>query len=195
MKLLWGICGSFCNHPTILQLLKKLTSEYDLDLQFVISEKCSQCDTRFGTSEQLIQSLEFISHKKVFTSIVQAETVGPYSDFDAFVIAPCTASCLSRLAHGLYDHSVALCAKAMLRNQKPVILAIASNDILSTSSVNLFQLFQHKDIYVVPFYQDDPIRKPNSCISDFSLIYDTLYKAIEGQQIQPILIQKGNKDE
>lgn len=187
MKLLWGICGSFCNHPKILQVLDQENQKNALDLQFVISENCAFCDTRFGTKEHLIESLERISHKKVFTSIVQAETVGPYSDFDAMVIAPCTASCLSHLACGNYDHSVALCAKAMLRNEKPVILAIASNDILSISSLNLFSLLQHKLIYVVPFYQDDPVKKPNSCISEFELILPTLKEALNGKQLQPLL--------
>ncbi len=190
MKVLWGICGSFCNHPKILRILEKESQQHQLDLQFVISENCAACDTRFGTKEYLIDSLERISHKKVFTSIVQAETVGPYSDFDAMVIAPCTASCLSHLACGNYDHSVALCAKAMLRNEKPVVLAIASNDILSISSVNLFTLLQHKLIYVVPFYQDDPVRKPNSCISEFDLILPALYQALDGKQLQPLLSQR-----
>ena len=79
----------------------------------------------------------------------------------------------------------------MLRNQKPVVLAIASNDILSLSSENLFQLIQHKDVYAVPFYQDDPVKKPNSCISEFSLIYDTVLSALEHKQLQPLLHQKG----
>ena len=190
MKLLWGICGSFCNHPSILDYLKKSVKLYGWDIQFVISENCASCDTRFGSSHDLICELEAISHKKVFTSIVQAETVGPYSDFEAFVIAPCTASCLSHLSNGNYSHSVALCAKAMLRNQKPVLLGIASNDILSFSSLNLFALMQRKHVYVVPFYQDDPFGKPNSCISEFSLIEPALSCALRGIQIQPVLHQK-----
>ena len=192
MKLLWGITGSFCNHPKVLSLLKQLKDK-DLELQFVISENCARFDTRFLESRQLIRELEDISSRKVFSTIVQAETVGPYSDFEAFVIAPCTASCLSHLANGNYDHSVALCAKAMLRNEKPVILAIASNDILSFSSINLFTLLQHKNVYVVPFYQDDPVKKPNSCISDFELIEATLKEALTGHQIQPLLLQRKEK--
>ena len=191
MKLLWGICGSFCNHPVVLAYLKKAVQQYQWDLQFVVSENCAVCNTRFGSSEELIDELEKISGKKVFTSIVQAETVGPYSDFEAFVVAPCTASCLSHLTHGNYSHSVALCAKAMLRNNKPVVLAIASNDILSMSSINLFTLLQRKNVYAVPFYQDDPVKKPNSCISEFELIADTLQSALEGKQIQPLLYHKG----
>ncbi|MBQ4343826.1 MAG: dipicolinate synthase subunit B [Erysipelotrichaceae bacterium] len=190
MKLLWGICGSFCNHPKILDYLYKEAQKNEWDLQFVISENCASCDTRFGTKEYLIKTLEDISHKKVFSSIVQAETVGPYSDFEAMVIAPCTASCLSHLACGNYDHSVSLCAKAMLRNEKPIVLAIASNDILSLSSCNLFTLLQHKNIYVVPFYQDDPIKKPNSCISDFDLILPALQNALKGKQLQPLFANR-----
>ena len=189
MNVLWGICGSFCNHQNILNLLQK--PEYQsMDLQFVISNNCATCDTRFMESDQLIKQLEIISKKKVFTSIVQAETVGPYADYEVMVIAPCTASTLSHLAQGCYDHSVALCAKAMLRNQKPVVLAIASNDILSGSAINLFSLMQRKQIYVVPFYQDDVISKPNSCVSEFSLIYPTVIEAMKGKQIQPLLHHK-----
>lgn len=189
MKVLWGICGSFCNHQNILNLLQK--PEYQsMDLQFVISNNCATCDTRFMESDQLIKQLEIISKKKVFTSIVQAETVGPYSDYEVMVIAPCTASTLSHLAQGCYDHSVALCAKAMLRNQKPVVLAIASNDILSGSAMNLFTLLQRKQIYVVPFYQDDVVSKPNSCVSEFSLIYPAIVEAMKGKQIQPLLYHK-----
>ena len=191
MKILWGICGSFCNHQLILNLLETCDELKQFDLQFVISENCAECDTRFMESSQLIQRLEKISGKKVFTSIVQAETVGPYADYEVCVIAPCTASTLSHLANGCYDHSVALCAKAMLRNQKPVVLAIASNDILSASSINLFTLLQRKLIYVVPFYQDDVHSKPYSCISEFSLIYQTIMDAVKGNQIQPLLLQKG----
>ncbi len=191
MKILWGICGSFCNHQAILNLLETSEAMKQLDIQFVISENCAECDTRFMESAQLIQRLEKISGKKVFTSIVQAETVGPYADYEVFIIAPCTASTLSHLANGCYDHSVALCAKAMLRNQKPVVLAIASNDILSASSINLFTLLQRKLIYVVPFYQDDIYSKPNSCVSEFSLIYETVLNALKGKQIQPLLYQRG----
>ena len=194
MKILWGICGSFCNHQAILNLLETNEKIKEFDIQFVISENCAECDTRFMESSQLIQRLESISGKKVFTSIVQAETVGPYADYELFVIAPCTASTLSHLANGCYDHSVALCAKAMLRNQKPVVLAIASNDILSASSVNLFTLLQRKLIYVVPFYQDGIRSKPYSCISEFSLIYETIMYALKGKQIQPLLHQKGASD-
>ena len=92
MKVLWGICGSFCNHQAILNLLETNDNIKQLDIQFVISENCAECDTRFMESSQLIQQLESISGKKVFTSIVQAETVGPYADYELFVIAPCTAS-------------------------------------------------------------------------------------------------------
>ena len=191
MNVLWGICGSFCNHQAILNLLETDERIRTYDLQFVISENCAQCDTRFMESAQLIQRLEKISGKKVFTSIVQAETVGPYADYEVFVIAPCTASTLSHLANGCYDHSVALCAKAMMRNQKPVVLAIASNDVLSGSSVNLFTLMQRKHIYVVPFYQDDVKRKPCSCVSDFSLIVPTIEQALKNVQLQPLLLQKG----
>ena len=194
MKILWGICGSFCNHHAILNLLKTNDKIKQFDIQFVISENCAECDTRFMESSQLIHRLESISGKKVFASIVQAETVGPYADYELFVIAPCTASTLSHLANGCYDHSVALCATAMLRNQKPVVLAIASNDILSASSVNLFTLLQRKLIYVVPFYQDDIRSKPYSCISEFSLIYETIMYALKGKQIQPLLHQKGASD-
>ena len=187
-KLLVGISGSFCNHERVLNELEKLNDEYELS--FVFTQNVTTLDTRFSTAKDLMEQCQRLTDMPIITSIVEAEKIGPSNIFDLMVIAPCSANTLSRIVHGAYDCPVALCAKAMVRNQKNVLIGIASNDILGISGVNVMKMINMKNFYVLPFYQDAPELKPNSCTSDFTLLKDALGSAFESKQIQPILREK-----
>lgn len=188
VKLLVGITGSFCNHQRVLAELNKLIDKYELT--FVFTKNVSSLDTRFSSAKDLIaQCLKMTKHP-IILDIVEAEKIGPLNQYDLMTIVPCSANSLSRLVHGAYDCPVALCAKAMVRNKKNVILGVSSNDILGISGVNLMKCLQIKHFYVLPIYQDDPILKPNSCTSMYELLNDTLKLASQNLQIQPILREK-----
>lgn len=187
MKILWGISGSFCNHDVAMEQMEAMVKK-GYDIQVILSENAATLSTRYGTAQERISRLEQISGKKVFSTLVEAEQVGPILKFDYFIIAPMTATVLSKLAQGIYDNTITLAVKAMLRNKRPVVVGIASNDFLGISGQNLMQLKLIRHIYFVPFYQDDMFNKENSLISKWSLIEETLLSAQNGQQLQPILL-------
>lgn len=184
-NILFGISGSFCNHAAILIELKKLC--INNEVQVVVSENVFYLDTRFHLSNSFINEIELCTNNKVWHSLVEVEQIGPYYHFDVFLIVPCTSSVVSKLKNGIYDHPITLAAKAMIRNQKNIVLGIASNDFLGIGAGNLFTLMNYKYMYVIPFYQDDPILKPNSLISDFTLLESCAELAISDIQMQPIL--------
>lgn len=187
-KLLFGISGSFCNHAKILQELKKLCKKNEV--QVVVSENVYTCSTRFFKHEDFIAQIEKITGKHVIHTIVEAETIGPRNPFDLMIIAPMSASLCARLKHGLYDHPVALAAKAMIRNQKNVVVGIASNDVLGASAENFFSLIDRKYIYVLPFYQDAPVDKPYSVVSCWSMMEPACDLALQNKQIQPLFYEE-----
>ena len=186
MRILWAFSGSFCNHAAVIKEMELLCNK-GWEITAILSKNCSELNTRFGTSEAMKERIEKITGKQIMMSLTDAETVGPSCKYDCMVIAPCTSTVIAKLAHGDYDHNCTLAAKAMLRNDKPVVLAIASNDILGNTSEALFRLKQTKNIYLVPFFQDDPFTKANSCISKWNLIENTVYSSIHGKQLQPLL--------
>ena len=160
----------------------------------IVSENTAQLDTRFGTAKERLSQLERLTGKPVMTTLQEAERTGPIDHFDAMVIAPMTATELNKLALGIYDTPVTLAAKALLRNEKPLVLGIASNDFLGLSGANLLRLKQVRHLFFVPFGQDDYVRKPNSLVSDWRLIEATLQAALEDRQIQPLLLEgKGSQ--
>ncbi|NCB53012.1 MAG: dipicolinate synthase subunit B, partial [Clostridia bacterium] len=151
-------------------------------------ENAASTDSRFGKAADFLQKLEMLTEKPVITSIAAAEPLGPKALLDVLVIAPCTGNTLSKLALGITDTSVTMAAKAHLRNGRPVVIAVATNDGLSGSASNIGALLGRKNVYFVPFGQDDPSRKPCSLVADFSQIEQAVENAFEGIQIQPILI-------
>lgn len=187
-KILLGICGSFCNHEMILTELKKLVIVYDV--QIIVSENVYSMDTHFHDALPFIKKLEMYSNHEVWHTLVEAEKVGPMYGFDLMVIAPMTGTVLSKLKNGIYDNPVTLAAKAHLRNGKNVLIAISSNDLLSISGVNLFTIINYKNIYCVPFYQDNPYVKPNSLTSEWSLLESSIEAALVNKQIQPLLLER-----
>ena len=182
-----ALCGSYCTYEKVLKEAEKLAADWDLTA--LMSETAACTDSRFGKAEDFIARLEALTGKGVMRSIVEAERVGPEKLFDVLVIAPCTGATLARLASGLTDTAVTMAAKSHLRNGRPVVIALSTNDALSGSLGSIATVSARKNIYFVPLGQDDPERKPCSLVCDFSLLQDTMLSALSGIQLQPVLRQ------
>ena len=186
VKIGFALTGSFCTFDKVMQELKKLTEIYDVTV--IMSSSARMTDTRFGTADSFVERIRTLTGKEIISTIPAAEPIGPKKLFDALVIAPCTGNSLAKLAHGITDSSVTMAAKAHLRNEKPLIIAPSTNDGLGANAKNLGLLLNMKNIYFVPFGQDDPINKHKSLVADFTQIIPTLEEALQGRQIQPLLI-------
>ena len=180
-----ALCGSYCTYEKLFKAAEKLAETYDLIP--IMSENAAETDTRFGTATEHIKHLMLLSGHKVVTTIAEAEPLGPAQPLDALLIAPCTGNTLAKLSHGITDTAVTMAAKAHLRNGRPVIIALSTNDGLSGSAENIARLLNRKHFYFVPFRQDDPVKKPRSLQADFSLLEETVRAALQGRQLQPIL--------
>ena len=180
-----ALCGSYCTYEKVLKEAEKLAADWDLTA--LMSETAACTDSRFGKAEDFIARLEALTGKGVMRSIVEAERVGPEKLFDVLVIAPCTGATLARLASGLTDTAVTMAAKSHLRNGRPVVIALSTNDALSGSAENIAALLNRKNYYFVHFGQDDPEGKPSSLQADFSRMGEAAAAALEGRQLQPVL--------
>lgn len=180
-----ALTGSYCTYDKVFAAAEDLAKKYDLTA--ILSETSAATDSRFGKAEDFRRRLETITGKAVIDSIVSAEPIGPQGMFDVLVIAPCTGNTAAKLCHGITDTAVTMAAKSHLRGGRPLVLAFGSNDGLSASAKNIGELLNRKNIYFVPFYQDDPTNKPRSLASDYALLEDSILRAAEGRQIQPIL--------
>ncbi len=187
MKLLYAMCGSFCTHKTSLKVLEALSAENDITP--ALSEVSRDTDTRFGTAENLKREINRICQKSPITSIQKAEEIVTKGNFDAVLVSPCTGNTLAKIANGITDSTVTMCVKAQLRNRRPVIIALATNDGLSANLFNIALTLEKKNIYFVPFGQDAPKDKPSSLICDFNLLKPTLEQSLKGIQLQPILLK------
>lgn len=185
-KIGFAMCGSFCTFKRTIAELEKL-AETGCDIMPIMSKISASTDTRFGTAEFFVNKVEEITGKKVITEIKDAEPIGPKNLLDALVVIPCTGNSLSKIASGITDTSVTMAVKAHLRNQKPVLLAVSTNDGLGTAAKNIAALLNTKNIYFIPFAQDDYIKKPNSLVAEFEYLIPSLEAALEGKQLQPIL--------
>ncbi len=182
----FALTGSFCTlKKTIAQL--SYLSKSGANIIPIMSEITYSTDTRFGKAEDFINEVKSITGNEIINTIKKAEPIGPKNMLDALIIAPCTGNTLSKIALGMTDSCVAMAAKASLRNDNPLILAISTNDGLSASAKNIALLLNAKNVFFVPFSQDDPISKPTSLVADMSKIYDTLVMALDKKQIQPII--------
>ena len=184
----FAICGSFCTHSKALQALECLTQMYETVIPILSESSCST-DTRFGTAQALAERVRELTGREPVTSVREAEPIGPKGLLDVLVIAPCTGNTAAKLAAGVTDGAVTMAAKAHLRNGRPVVLALASNDGLSGGAKNIGELLNRKQYFFVPFGQDDPEKKPCSLVADFSQIIPTVEAAMEGRQLQPILLR------
>lgn len=186
LKLGFAFTGSFCTFDKVISELEKLADAYTITP--IMSPASFGTDTRFGKAEDFRNKIADICHSDIISAITAAEPIGPKKLFDALVIAPCTGNSMAKLAAGITDTCVTMAAKAHLRNERPLIIAPSSNDALGANAKNLGLLLNTKNIYFVPFGQDDPTKKHNSLVSDFSLIAPTIDEALKGKQLQPILI-------
>lgn len=185
----YALCGSFCTIAQSLETLKRLSTK-NYDITPIVSGAVATTNTRFGDCGVIIENIENICNKKVISSIKEAEPIGPKKLLDVLVVAPCTGNTLGKIALGITDTPVTMAVKAHLRNNRPVVLCIATNDALSGSAKNIGALLNTKNIYFVPFYQDNCLTKESSLIGDFDLIEDTVKAAMDGKQLQPLLTFK-----
>lgn len=188
-KVGFAICGSFCTFNKVIPQIKQLKDE-NIDIFPIMSETAYATDTRFGKAADFINEIEKICDKKVIHNIVGAEPIGPNSLLDALIIAPCTGNTIAKLALGITDTSVTMAAKAHLRNNKPVLIAVSTNDALGANAKNLGILLNTKNIYFVPYMQDDAEKKPTSLVADMNMIRESLLLALKGSQIQPMIINR-----
>ncbi|MBR5543419.1 MAG: dipicolinate synthase subunit B [Oscillospiraceae bacterium] len=183
----FALCGSFCTFSKVLPEIEKLTlSGYDVFP--IMSHAAFTTDTRFGKAEDFISKIENICNKKVISTIYEAEPIGPKKLLDALIIAPCTGNTIAKLACGICDTSVTMAAKAHLRNARPLIIAVSTNDGLGMNMKNIGTLSAVKNIFFVPYGQDDCRGKPNSLVADMTKIPETLESALSKSQIQPVLV-------
>ena len=186
MNIGFALCGSFCTYSEIFPVMELLTRDYALTPIF--SDSAYGVDSRFGTAAEHIQLAAEICGTAPLHTIPQAEPIGPKKLFDALIIAPCTGNTLAKLAHSIADTPATMAAKSHLRNGRPVIVAISTNDGLAGAAENIGKLLARKHYYFVPFGQDDPLNKPTSLIADFNKIPLALEAALKGKQIQPLLL-------
>lgn len=184
----YAMCGSFCTMADALIQLEKI-KEAGADILPIMSDIVYNSDTRFTNHLELQKRVKEITEKEIIHTVVQAEPIGPKKLLDILVVSPCTGNTLGKLASGITDSSVTMAVKAHLRNNRPVVLCIATNDALSASAKNIGILLNTKNIYFVPFSQDNAEKKPTSLISEFNKIPETVRYALQGKQLQPIFAQ------
>ena len=187
VKVGFAFCGSFCTLSTAMAALEQGKARFG-DVTPIVSEPAAANDTRFGPAHEFMREMERICDKRVIDTLVKAEPIGPKKLLDVLVICPCTGNTLAKLANGITDSTVTLAAKAHLRNGRPLVICPATNDALAASAKNIGALLDKKHVYFVPFRQDDPQGKPTSLVADFSLVPDTIAAALEGRQLQPLLL-------
>lgn len=182
----FAVTGSFCTLDKAIEQVQALV-DAGASVVPIMSEMTSSTDTRFGSADYFRTQMQEMSKRTVISSIKDAEPIGPKKLLDALVIAPCTGNTISKLANGITDTCVAMATKAHLRNNRPVLIAVSTNDALGTSARNIGQLLNAKNIYFVPFRQDAPEGKQNSMVADFSLTVPALKDALDGKQLQPVV--------
>lgn len=183
----FALCGSFCTMKQALSQMEQLKKS-GANIIPIMSPIVYDTDTRFGKAKERREAVETLTGNKILHTIDEAEPIGPKSILDLLVIAPCTGNTMGKIAQGITDTSVSMAAKAHLRNNKPVLIAMATNDALSGSAPNIGRLLNTKNIYFVPFGQDDPIKKSTSMICDFSKLLPAAKEALAGRQLQPLLV-------
>ena len=186
MKVGFAITSSFCTLKEVLVHIAYLKS-VGYDIYPIVSENIVKYDTRFGKAHDFIEKVENICGHKVVSNIVEAEKFGPTNPMDVMVVMPATGDFLGKMANGITDNPVNLAVKATMRNRKPVVIAISTNDGLGLSGENIMKLYNNKNIYFVPFGQDNYKDKPNSLIAHYDLLLPTITEALNNNQIQPVL--------
>jgi len=183
----FALTGSHCTMDQVLPVIEKLRQE-GAEIFPIISPAVAETDTRYGTAAELREALVRITGKQPMTTMVEVEPIGPKQMVDVVVVAPCTGNTLAKLALGITDTCVTLACKAQLRNNRPVVLGISTNDGLSGNGRNIGLLLNRKNIYFVPFGQDAPETKQSSLVADMNLIPETILEALNHRQLQPVII-------
>lgn len=181
-----ALTGSFCTYEKIFQQLQIL-SETGADITTIFSNASQTINSRFGSAENFLKRAEQITGKPPILTIEGAEPIGPQSLLDLLVLFPCTGNTIAKLANGITDTPVLMAAKAHLRNEKPLVISLSTNDALGMNMKNIGLLLNAKHIYFVPFGQDDPVKKTNSLVANVGLLLPTIHAALEGRQYQPII--------
>lgn len=186
MNIGFAMCGSFCTFSQVFPVMELLTRDYQVVPIF--STVAATVDCRFGkAAEHLQQAAEICGHTPLKT-IAEVEPIGPKKLFDALIVAPCTGNTLAKLAHSIADTPVTMAVKSHLRNGRPVVIAVSTNDALGGAAENIGKLLARKHYYFVPLRQDDAVGKPTSMVADFNRIHEALDAALEGKQLQPLLL-------
>ncbi len=183
----FAFCGSFCTLSKALDALEKTAARYR-EVIPIVSETVAATDTRFGNAHDFMREMERICDRRVICTVRDAEPIGPKALLDVLVICPCTGNTLAKLAHGITDTAVTMAAKAHLRNNRPLVLAPSTNDGLAGAAPNIGALLARRNVYFVPFGQDDSLSKPASLVADFTKVPETVSSALLGQQLQPVLL-------
>jgi dipicolinate synthase subunit B len=183
----FALCGSFCTFSKAIEQIEYLVKN-GVKVIPIMSGTAYSTDTRFGKATDFISKIEDICGNKILSTLTEVEPIGPKKILDILIIEPCTGNTIGKLANGITDSSVTLAAKAHLRNHRPVLIGVSTNDALGASAANIGKLFNNKYIYFIPMHQDDPIKKPNSIVADFTKTYDSMLAALEFKQIQPVMI-------
>lgn len=186
MNIGFALCGSYCTYSQVFPIMRLLAQEHTLIPIF--SQNAYTTDSRFGTAQEHIRTVTDICSKEPLHTISQVEPIGPKKLLEALVIAPCTGNTLAKLAHSIADTSVTMAAKSHLRNGRPVLIAVSTNDALAGAAENIGKLLGKKHYYFVPFRQDDAYGKPTSMVADFALLPQALTGALAGKQIQPMIL-------
>lgn len=187
MNIGFAMCGSFCTFSEVFPAMEAVASIHTVTPIF--SFAAGTVDSRFGTAREHLERAEAICGTSVLKTIPEVEPIGPKKLLDLLVIAPCTGNTLAKLAHGIADTPVTMAAKSHLRNGRPVLIAISTNDALTGAAENIGRLLNRKHYYFVPFGQDDPKNKPASMVADFGKLPQAVELALEGKQLQPILLR------
>ena len=188
LKLGFAMTGSFCTFDKVFPIMEKLSAEYEVTPIF--SGISAEVECRFGCGEEFLQRAEMICRRPALRELSEVEPIGPKKLLDILLIAPCTGNTLAKIANGITDTAVTMAYKSHMRNGRPVVLAVSTNDGLGTAAGNIATLLNKKNVYFVPFGQDDPTEKPNSLIADFTQIGATASLALQGKQLQPLLLRE-----
>ncbi len=187
MRIGFALCGSYCTFSKVFPVLERLAKDHRVVPVF--SHNVAATDSRFGSAAEFYARASMATGVEPVCTIEDAEPIGPKKLFDALIIAPCTGNTLAKLRCGIADTPVTMAAKSHLRNGRPVLVAVSTNDGLGTAAENLGALLARKHYYFVPFGQDDPQGKPNSLVADFEKIPEALDAALQGKQLQPVLLR------
>lgn len=185
----FAMCGSFCTFSKVFKQMEKLRN-IGYHIVPIMSFNAYHTDTRFGTAKEWIDKTEELCEHKIINTVLDAEPIGPKGITDIMLVAPCTGNTAAKLANAITDTPVTMAVKSHLRQSRPVLIALATNDALGASAQNIGKLMNTRHYYFVPFTQDNPTKKPNSLVANFELIPSALEYALHDQQMQPVLWQK-----